>query len=502
MIKQIEDWKMVNSKLSKEQYEQLHIYNCDNDDTRDDFIEKITEVNIKNKEKLRNLLGGNKIYTTIQCENQTIDFSRCSSVLNEYIKYMSKRYDLGRSWWTLENNKLYKAKDELSRFFNLIYCANDYNCVNNDEIIEILKEEYFYNENIQKLRDLPKLTRLFRMIYDGVIDRYKLSNDYEPMVAKIMDELGRKPTKYIMEISTDALDILTCSVSHNFTSCFNISSGGCNHASTNLMAIDETTAVLKLYKLNDTNKELMEKGKLNYIDAVARAFVSFDVDNNKRMVIGRLYPDDKILNYDNLKEILFPLLKCEDTSKGQWVKDMIIDYGDNYVGYKDYNQSWNWGYLANTKCKRLHVGDKGCVFYNIFTDRFEVSDTYRLKTGRMWELTYEETMRLERDMTIKPYVEDNEESESSIVDTTNSIATMVDRRFIDDTPFYEIRDVNSTFSISTRASDYIISNGDYITGINAEPPYDQEIADRLNRIQIQADNIYGWVPQSTTNNND
>ena len=37
------------------------------------------------------------------------------------------------------------------------------------------------------------------------------------------------------------------------------------------------------------------------------------------MVIGRLYPDDKILNYDNLKEILFPLLKCEDTSKGQWV---------------------------------------------------------------------------------------------------------------------------------------------------------------------------------------
>ena len=204
------------------------------------------------------------------------------------------------------------------------------------------------------------------------------------------------------------------------------------------------------------------------------------------MVIGRLYPDDKILNYDNLKEILFPLLKCEDTSKGQWVKNMIIDYGDNYVGYRDYNQSWNWGYLANTKCKRLHVGDKGCVFYNIFTNRFEVSDKYELRTGRMWDLTSSSYNQLEKDIIIKPYVEDKEESEDT------------------PTEFYTISDVNTLVSISTGASDYIISNGDMtISGITAEPLYDQEITNRLNRLQIQAENAYEhWVVSSAFDDND
>ena len=509
-IEMMKDFEIFDGVLNGGRWSDLHIYMVDNEDMRDRFLERVVEENTKNKSKLRDLLGGKKLYTLVKETRASVNFDKIKEIIYNEIKDKRIKLRLGDATWHIENRKIDNAVEELYRFGTLLGYAFS-SGAREEEIIAVLKEEYFYNENITKMRNIPKLTRLFKMIYDGVIDRWKITENYEPVVAKIMDELGRKPKNYILELSTDAIDILTCSVSNNFTSCFNISKGGCNLASTNYLAIDRTTAILKLYELNDENVKRMELGNLDYSQSVARTFVSFDVDDNKRMVIGRLYPDNKILDYDSLKTILFPLLKCKDDSKGEWVEDMLINYGNNYVGYADYNESWNMGYMATSNCKKLNVGDMGMVFYNKFTDTFDVSDRYYLQTGYMYSLTNMSQNKLERDWAIKECDEDKEECESSIdgtrfayaysttydLDTTNNISSMIARVreniLVDDTPFYTIPDTQ-TISISGIATTAIATTTDYITELTAEPP---------NRIQIQAENAYeSWVQSSTLNNND
>ena len=505
-IEMIQDFEIFDGVLNAGRWSDLRIYMVDDDDMRDRFLERVIEENIKNKSELRELLGGKKLYTIVKETRPNVNYTKINELFCKGIDDNREKIKLGTNIWHVENRQTRGMLDEIYRFSNIMEYGRN-SCAGDEDILNVLKKEYFYNENIIRMRNIPKPTRLFRMIFDGLITRWNITENYEPIVAKIMDELGRKPKNYILELSTDAIDILTCSVSNNFTSCFNISKGGCNLASTNYLAIDRTTAILKLYELNDENVKRMELGNLDYSQAVARTFVSFDVDDNKRMVIGRLYPDNKILDYDSLKTILFPLLQCKDTSKGEWVEDMIINYGNNYVGYADYNESWNVGYMATSNCKRLNVGDMGMVFYNKFTDTFDVSTTYYLQTGYMWTLTNMSQNKLERDWAIKECDDDKEECENSIsgtrfeysyainydVDTTNNISSMIARRvesLIDDTPFYEIPDTQ-TISISGIASTAIATTTDYIT---AEP---------TNRIQIQAENAYeSWVQLSTLNDND
>ena len=208
---------------------------------------------------------------------------------------------------------------------------------------------------------------------------------------------------------------------------------------------------------------------MDWNKAVARAFVSFDTENNQRVVIGRLYPDNKILDYESLKTIILPLLKCENAKSGQWVEDMLVNYGENYTGYKDYVESWNVGFLGKPNSKRISVGANGCVFYNPFRNEFQVSSDWKIDSGSMWTLYDTDKYRLEREEAISPFNEDKEESEQSICGTlsdyTITISPTIDRRFIDDTPFYEIRDINRVVSSST-------ATADYITSITAEPSTD------------------------------
>lgn len=409
-IIQLEDFKAYNGNLPKERYKNLHIYNCDNDDFRDMFIEKVIDENYKNKSKLRELLGGTKLYTIVQSTKGGIDGNEIYEICKDMFKpFVDEKMKVGRYHWWIENKPNCSAMSEINRLINLSKTCREYDCTDCNELLEILKKEFYYNEDVVKMRNLPKETRLFKTIFEGIAKRYQLNGNYEQGLAKIMDILGRRPKQYILELSTDPIDILTCSVSDNFTSCFNITRGGCNHASVNYLAIDRTTSILKLYELNDKNKVCMENGTLDYQCAVARAFVSFDVDNNKRMVLGRIYPDCKILNHDSMKTILLPLLKCEDTSKGGWVEDMLIDYGDNYVGYKDYNESGNHGYMATSNCKRIGVGDMGMIFYNPFKKSFELSSTYTLYSGSMWTLSDRSEWKLQRDIYVQPFNDSKEE---------------------------------------------------------------------------------------------
>lgn len=429
----LEDFTIFDGDLSEERWKKLSIHECDDENVKNRFLRKMVEVNTKNKEQLRDLLGGKKIYTTIEEIRASVDFLRIKEIMYNEWTMGDVKYEVGSRKWYLENNPLKMALDELYRFATIMNVCTERGA-SEKQIIEVLKGEYFYNENVNKIRNLPKLTRLFNIIYEGVLERWQLKNCYDGMVAKIMDELGRKPKKYIMELSTDAIDILTCSVTNNFSSCFNICNGGCNMASTNYLALDRTTAILKIYEDNDKNRECMKCGALDFNNSIARVFVSFDVDDRKRMVIGRLYPDNKILDYDSLKTILFPLLKCEDISKGEWVEDMIINYGNNYVGYADYNESWNVGYMATFNCKRISVGDMGMVFYNYMTDSFDTSTKYLLFSSSMWELTETSRWQLARDTAIKSYNRDKEECETtinivdytstSIVDAFNSIVSV------------------------------------------------------------------------------
>jgi hypothetical protein len=421
-ITQLEDFKSFDGSLPRERWNNLSIYMCEDNDYRDMFLDKIIEVNLENKSKLRELLGGTKVYTTIKETKSNINYYKINELLSSAVEVINKKYKLGSSRWHIENNKSSHFLEELNRLVRLLDYARN-NDADEKDLLEILKLEYFYNDDVVKMRNIPKLTRLFRMIYDKALSRWGIDENYESVVAQIMDELGRKPKNYIMEISTDPIDILTCSVSKNFTSCFDINRGGCNIASTNYLAIDRTTAILKIYELNDKNVVCMEHGTLDFRDAVARAFVSFDVDDNKRMVIGRLYPDDKILNYEDLKTILLPLLKCQDTSKGDWVEDMVINYGGNYVGYADYNESWNVGYMATSNCKRLSVADMGMIFFNPVTLAFDSSNKYYLNSNTLWELTDTSRHKLEMEY-IKHFDIEKEEIESNISGTTHSFYTI------------------------------------------------------------------------------
>jgi hypothetical protein len=450
-IKQLQDFKIFDGDLNADRWSTLYIYGCENDKFRDMFLERIEKENIKNKEKLRELLGGKKVYTIVNSIKNDINGDAIYDIIKDAFQYEDIKMKLGNGRWWIENKRYQNVIVELGRLINISRCAREHDASEN-EVIEILKKEYYYIEDIVKMRNVPKETRLFRMIFDGILKRHNIEGNYEPQLAKIMDILGRKPKTYILELSTDAIDILTCSVTDNFTSCFNIRSGGCNMASTNYMAIDRTTAVLKLYEYNDKNVASMENGVINYNGAVARVFVSFDVDDNKRMVIGRLYPDNKILNYDSLKEILLPLLKCKDTSKGEWVNDMLINYGHNFVGYADYNESWNVGYMATPNCKRINVADMGMVYYNNIIGDFDTSSNYKLQSGTMWQLTTHSEWKLRASYEVKVATPEKEECETTINGTydTVSFGEMLTARILnnlDDSPFYTIPD-NQRISIS------------------------------------------------------
>lgn len=450
-IEMIQDFEIFDGVLNASRWRDLKIYMVDDEDMRDRFLERVIEENVKNKNKLRELLGGKKLYTIVKETRLNVNYTKINELFCRGVDDNREKVKLGTNTWHIENRQTRGMLEEIYRFSSIMDYGRE-SSASDEEILNVLKKEYFYNENIIRMRNIPKTTRLFRMIYDGVIARWNITENYEHIVAQVMDELGRKPKNYILELSTDAIDILTCSVSDNFTSCFNIVKGGCNLASTNYLAIDRTTAVLKLYDLNDTNISEMKSGCLDYNKAIARTFVSYDVDDNKRMVIGRLYPDSKILDYDSLKTILYPLLQCKDDSKGEWVEDMLINYGNNYVGYADYNESWNMGYMATSNCKRLNVGDMGMVFYNKFTDTFDVSDRYYLQTGYMYSLTNMSQSKLERDWSIKMCPPDKEECETTINGTYDAVSfgEMLTARILnnlDDSRFYTIPDTQ-TISIS------------------------------------------------------
>ena len=270
MIQQCSEFISFNGELTEDRYEDLVIYGSDKI-KRDLFLYKVEQENTLNKEKLRELLGGKKLYTYVKEIRGSINWDKIKEIIyNELYHSREDGYynvitkPLGTKNWKNEHRRLQRFVDELERMVTIMVCSEEWKCSNDKEILDIVKLEYWYNEDIQKIRDLPKLTRLFRVIYDGALKRLQIENKYEPMVAKIMDELGRKPKSYILELSTDYIDILTCSVSDNFTSCFNIKKGSCNMSSTNYLAIDNSTAILKLYECTEENLKQMDKGTMDW----------------------------------------------------------------------------------------------------------------------------------------------------------------------------------------------------------------------------------------------
>lgn len=375
MIKSISEFKPYLNTLNGDRLQDITMQDFEEETEKMRFLKAIDLENKKNKSKLVELLGGVKTYMIIEYENETINYNQFENIIYNEIPNLVTPNDTGWDFYSVDShlyNMLYRFKK-----WHYIYSNNS---IDKNKLIELIKKECAFMPRVSNIRDLPKWSRLLRMIFDDCIEVFKITNNYEPLYAKLSDMFSRKPKKYILELSTDCRDMLTASVSTNFTSCFNIRKGGSNRCSVNYLTIDNNTLVAKVYTYDDDNLKAMESGIMPYDRAVARRFISLDTDNNfESMILGRAYPDDTILSQSDLATILeYKLLNLNISTNIRHTTSGGVNYGRNYSGYADYNCSRTHFYTFNTSNFRMKVGNKGAIIYNPITDKYVVTTDYKL----------------------------------------------------------------------------------------------------------------------------
>lgn len=428
MIKLTGELKSYNKELSSNRFKDVEIHGLD-DNNKLLFMNALDLENRKNKSKLRDLLGGIKTYGIIEYEADKMDYYHWDNITESIPTRINSScgYD-----FYLPERLFY---DSLQSFKTYHYAVES-NLINKDEALKLLLTQFNYMPRISKLRDLPKWSRLLRMLFDDCIEVFKLTGNYESIYAKLSDMLVRKPKKYILELSTDCRDMITSSVSENFTSCFDVKKGGCNMCSTNYLAIDNNTMVLKIYSCDEDNLNAMKNGIMPYDRAVARRYISVDTDNNlESLVIGRAYPDDNILEENEVAKIIaLNILGWSEDSKVTHSTRCEVEYGNNYSGYADYNQSKTHFY-TNGKYFRIKVGNKGAIIYNPLTDNYETNTTYKLINNTMC-LLYEKDYLKMQDSCIPTISREPTLCTRTI--TSDYISAMVDDIVQNETTFIDI----------------------------------------------------------------
>ena len=388
MIKLTGELKSYNKELSSDRFKDVEIRGLDNNNKLL-FMNALELENRKNKSKLRELLGGIKTYGIIEYESDSMNYYQWDNITDDIPKRIQSPcgYDFSRP------ERLFY--DSLQNFKTYHYVVESH-LMNKDDALKILLTQFSYMPRISKLRDLPKWSRLLRMLFDDCIEVFKLNGNYEPIYAKLSDMLSRKPKKYILELSTDCRDMITASVSENFTSCFDVRKGGCNMCSTNYLAMDNNTMVLKIYTCDDDNLKAMENGVMPYDRAVARRYISVDTDNHlESLIIGRAYPDDNILEQNEIATIIGEnLLGWTSASSITHSTRYSVDYGENYSGYADYNNS-KTHFCMNGNNFRIKVGNKGAIIYNPLNDKYETNNTYRLISNTMCLLCEKDYLKMQ-----------------------------------------------------------------------------------------------------------
>lgn len=375
MIKPISEFKPYLNTLNIDRLQDIAMQDFEEETEKMRFLKAIDFENKKNKSKLVELLGGTKTYMIIEYEHEKINYNQFETLISEEIPNLVMPNDTGWNFYPVDSHlyhTLYRFKQ-----WHYIY-SND--SIDKNKLVELIKKECLFMPRVSNIRDLPKWSRLLRMIFDDCIEVFKITNNYESLYAKLSDMLSRKSKKYILELSTDCRDMLTASVSSNFTSCFNIKKGGSNRCSVNYLTIDNNTLVAKVYTYDDENIKAMESGVMPYDRAVARRFISLDTDNNfESMILGRAYPDDSILSPNELASILeYKLLNLNIATNIRHTTSGGVNYGYNYSGYEDYNCSRTHFYTFDTERFRMKVGNKGAIIYSPITDEYAVTTNYKL----------------------------------------------------------------------------------------------------------------------------
>ena len=322
-----------------------------------DFYKKLDELNLKNKDKLNSLLSGNKLYAVVEYTND--DFP-----LFEYKNLIAENINIYQQYCDSDNNNTFRYESKLCYLYDaLIDLGRIFSMEIPDKLrLEVLKNKFGYLDRVDKIRDLPKFSRLLKLLYDDIKGYFRINYSNDKLIAKLSDMFSRKAEKYIMELSTEARDMITASVSNNYTSCFDIKRNACNCASVNYLALDNNTAILKIYKYNDDNLAKMKLGCMDFVDSVARRYINFGIKDNDivQFSLGRAYPDDKVLNAKDLGDIIQTLIS---TKLDSYYFDYILTYGKDYVGYKDFNKSGNYTRYANeNNLVKSHIGNCGCLF--------------------------------------------------------------------------------------------------------------------------------------------
>lgn len=321
-----------------------------------DFYKKLDELNLKNKDKLNTLLNGNKLYAIVEYTNDEFPYWEYCNLINDNIN-VYKQY-------TDDNCGIFRFETKLSYLNNAL---RDLGTIFSMEIddnskLELLKNKYGYLDRIDKIRNMPKFSRLLKLLYDDIKSYFRIDYSNDKLIAKLSDMFSRKSEKYIMELSTEARDMITASVSNNYTSCFDIKRNACNCASVNYLALDNDTAILKIYKYNDDNLAKMKLGCMDFVDSVSRRYINFGIKDNNivQFSLGRAYPDDNILNVKDMSDIIQTLIS---TKLNEYCIDYYLTYGKDYVGYKDFNKSGNYTrYSREYDLIKSHIGNCGCLF--------------------------------------------------------------------------------------------------------------------------------------------
>lgn len=373
------------------------------------YFSLMDDANIKNKTDIRKFIGGIKKYVIVEYERDEFNMNEYSSeIINGLNNTMANAVVIGTEnmlasddipssniWMIDKKQYLIDALIDVGRLTSCLSKTSD-----KELVLKTLKAKYDYIDEVSKMRNLPKMSRILRIICDGVKSTHKIDYSNETLIAKLSDMLSRKPQEYILEISTDARDILTASVSDNFTSCYDIKRNACNCASVNYLALDNSTAIVKVYKLTKESVECLRTGIMPYKDCVARRLVNFTFDsqgNIGTISVNRPYPNYDILSNRSMISILGKLFNI--TCKWEKAND-YARYGRNFAGYKDIHGSGSLliGYQDAEFIPSL--GNCGCLCYIPQTKDFEIRTDVKLRSNSLYVVDTDEDRRDEVDLPL------------------------------------------------------------------------------------------------------
>ena len=347
MARELRYWEFVKPKVSEEDDQKQTLYTALKSNgyfPGERFTNNCVVRANKTKNTLRKLMGSVELYSIMETDMEERD----SDQVMRFAEALSKVQC--SSWLYMQANN-YSYEDIQSWQSDIDIVLRLFAIPSEVARIAMLKANFGELEFVSRLRNnLPKETKVLSNILTYMVKKHNLDSSIEKLIPSVIDTLGSNRKKqYIVILSTAPSAIYTASVSQYFNSCYDIRHGGhCYASSVSYLALDENTAILKVFEANEENMRLLNEGGIGALSsqeqALARRFVFFkkdESDEDSLLILGKAYPNEMQLEGSFFSKQLYKLfskdressLDSYDLREHDYFKK--IRYSNYFTGYKD-----------------------------------------------------------------------------------------------------------------------------------------------------------------------